>query len=153
MDLCGGKKNCFYTTEWEFKKLALVNNGVRMSIDTDSKFMDLKAGTFRQRITDNWKNSLDLHLLPIDVDTALVKISGYISRPEFARRRNPLQYMMVNGRNMRHPSFHNSILRCYEGLIASDTQPCYFLKFEVDPGSIDINIHPTKDEINFENEQ
>lgn len=137
----------------EFERLALVNNSIRMRIDTDSRQIDLKPGTFHQRIEDLWKNALDLHLIPIEVDTALVKISGYISRPEFARRRNPLQYLIVNGRNMRHPYFHKAITGCYDSLIASDTQPCYFLKFEVEPDSIDVNIHPTKNEIKFEYEQ
>lgn len=137
----------------EFERLALVNNHIRMSIDTGSRMLDLRAATFKQRIGDIWKNSLDLHLLPIDVDTTLIRINGFISRPEFARRRNPLQYLIVNGRNMRHPYFHKAIMNCYDSLIASDTQPCYFLKFEVDPSTIDVNIHPTKNEIKFEYEQ
>ncbi len=136
----------------EFERLALVNNNIRMSIDTGSRTLDLRAGTFKQRIGDIWKNNLDLHLLPIEVDTTLVRISGFISRPEFARRRNPLQYLIVNGRNMRHPYFHKAIMNCFEPLIAADTQPCYFLKFTVDPASIDVNIHPTKSEIKFEYE-
>lgn len=137
----------------EFERLALVNNSVRMSIDTGNKVIDLKPASFRQRIEDIWKNNLDLHLIPIEVDTSLIKISGYISRPEYARRRNPLQYLIVNGRNMKHPYFHKAIVGCYDSLIANDTQPCYFLKFEVDPQSIDVNIHPTKNEIKFEYEQ
>ena len=137
----------------EFERLALVNNNIRMSIDTGTRVMDLRAATFKQRIGDIWKNNLDLHLLPIDVDTSLIKINGFISRPEYARRRNPLQYLIVNGRNMRHPYFHKAIMNCYDSLIAADTQPCYFLKFEVDPASIDVNIHPTKNEIKFEYEQ
>lgn len=137
----------------EFERLALVNNHIRMSIDTGSRILDLRAGSFKQRIADIWKNNLDLHLIPIEVDTSLIKIHGYVSRPEFARRRNPLQYLIVNGRNMRHPYFHKAIMTCFEPLIAADTQPCYFLKFEVDPGSIDVNIHPTKNEIKFEYEQ
>ena len=137
----------------EFERLALVNNAIRMSIDTGNKIVDLKPASFRQRIEDIWKNALDLHLIPIEVDTSLIKISGYISRPEYARRRNPLQYLIVNGRNMRHPYFHKAITGCYDSLIASDTQPCYFLKFEVDPETIDVNIHPTKNEIKFEYEQ
>ena len=137
----------------EFERLALVNNAVRMSIDTGNRIIDLKPASFRQRIEDLWKNALDIHLIPIEVDTSLVKISGYISRPEYARRRNPLQFLIVNGRNMRHPYFHKAIVGCYESLIAQDTQPCYFLKFSVDPESIDVNIHPTKNEIKFENEQ
>ena len=137
----------------EFERLALVNNGIRMRLDTGTRNIDLKPGTFRQRIEDIWKNALDLHLIPIEVDTSLVKISGYISRPEYARRRNPLQYLIVNGRNMRHPYFHKAVTGCYDSLIAPETQPCYFLKFEVDPDSIDVNIHPTKNEIKFEYEQ
>ena len=136
----------------EFERLALVNNHLRMTISTGSRTVDLRAGSFKQRITDIWKNNLDPHLLPIEVDTSLVKISGFISRPEHARRRNPLQYLIVNGRNMRHPYFHKGILSCFEGYIATDTQPCYFLKFEVDPKTIDVNISPTKSEIKFENE-
>lgn len=137
----------------EFERLALVNNHIRMSIDTGSKVIDLRPATFKQRIGDIWKNNLDLHLLPVEVETSLIKISGFVSRPEFSRRRNPLQYLIVNGRNMRHPYFHKAIMNCYESLIASDTQPCYFLKFEVDPETIDVNIHPTKHEIKFAYEQ
>lgn len=137
----------------EFERLALVNNGIRMSIDTGGRTLELRAGTFKQRIADIWKNNLNMQLLPVDVDTTLVKIHGFVSRPEFARRRNPLQYLIVNGRNMRHPYFHKAVAGCFDQLIATDTQPCYFLKFEVDPASIDVNIHPTKNEIKFEYEQ
>ena len=137
----------------EFERLALVNNHIRMSIETGFKTIDLRAASFHQRIAEIWKNALDLHLIPVEVDTSLIKISGFISRPEYARRRNPLQYLIVNGRNMRHPYFHKAIVGCYDSLIASDTQPCYFLKFEVNPETIDVNIHPTKNEIKFEYEQ
>lgn len=136
----------------EFERLALVNNRVRMTIDTGSRVIDLRSASFKQRIGDIWKNNLSMNLLPVDIDTELVKISGYISRPEAARRRNPLQYLIVNGRNMRHPYFHKAIVSCYDSLIAVDTQPCYFLRFEVAPSTIDVNIHPTKHEIKFENE-
>lgn len=138
----------------EFERLALVNNNIRMSIDTGMKVLDLRPASLRLRIEDIWKNTLKSdHLIPVEVETSLVKIEGFISRPEFARRRNPLQYLIVNGRNMRHPYFNKAILSCYDSLIASDTQPCFFIKFTVDPSSIDVNIHPTKNEIKFEYEQ
>ena len=137
----------------EFERMALVNNHIHLSIDTGSKVIDLRPGSFKQRIGDIWKNNLNMQLLPVECDTSLIKITGFISRPEFARRRNPLQFLIVNGRNMRHPYFHKAIASCFEGLIAADTQPCYFMKFEVDPESIDVNIHPTKNEIKFEYEQ
>lgn len=137
----------------EFERLALVNHKLRLSIDTESRTIELRPGTLRQRIEDIWKNTLKSdHLLPVDIDTPIVKIEGFISRPEFARRRNPLQYLIVNGRNMRHPYFHKAITACYENLIAPGTQPCYFIVFTVSPDTIDVNIHPTKNEIKFENE-
>lgn len=138
----------------EFERLALVNHNLRMTLDTGTRLIDLRPGTLRMRIEEIWKNTLKSdHLLPVEVDTPIVKITGYISRPEFARRRNPLQYLIVNGRNMRHPYFHKAIMNCYETLIAPGTQPCYFLIFNVEPDTIDVNIHPTKNEIKFENEQ
>lgn len=137
----------------EFERLALVNNNIKLGLDTGSRLVDLHAGSFRQRIIELWKSSLDNQLLPIQVDTSLVKIDGFISRPEFARRRNPLQFLIANGRNMRHPYFHKAIVGCYDSLIAPDTQPCYFLKFTVDPQTVDVNRSPTKDEIKFEYEQ
>ena len=136
----------------EFERLALVNNNIRLSIDTGNRKLDLRSASLHQRIHDIWKNNLKMELLPVEVDTQLVKIHGYVSRPEYARRRNALQFLIVNGRNMRHPYFHKAIMSCFEGLISSDTQPCYFLKFEVDPSTIDVNIHPTKNEIKFEYE-
>lgn len=136
----------------EFERMALVNNRIRLSLDTGNKIIDLRAGSLKQRIVDLWKSSLDAQLIPINVETSLVKIEGFISRPEFARKRNPLQFLIANGRNMSHPYFRKSILGCYESLIAPDTQPCFFLKFEVDPQSIDVNRSPTKDDIKFEYE-
>ncbi len=137
----------------EFERLALVNCGIRMQIDTGSRVIDLRPGSFKQRIGDIWKNNLNMQLIPVDVETSLIRIHGFVSRPEYARRRNPLQYFIVNGRNMRHPYFHKAVMSCYESLIAADTQPCYFMRFEVDPDTIDVNIHPTKSEIKFEHEQ
>ena len=138
----------------EFERLALVNNKIHMAIDNGTRVIDLRPGTLRQRIEDIWKNNLAPDsLLPVEVDTSLVKIEGFVSRPEFARRRNPLQYLIVNGRNMNHPYFRKAILSCFDSLIATDTQPCFFIKFTVDPASIDVNIHPTKNEIKFEYEQ
>lgn len=137
----------------EFERLALVNHNVRMTLDTGGKKIELRPGSFKQRIGDIWKNNLNMQLLPIEVETSVAKISGFVCRPEFARRRNALQYLIVNGRNMQHPYFRKAIESAYEGLIATDTRPCFFLRFEVEPSTIDVNIHPTKQEIKFENEQ
>lgn len=136
----------------EFERLALVNPGIKMSLDTGGKTIELRKGTMLQRIRDIWKGSLADQLLPVEAETPSVRISGYVTRPEFARRRNVLQYFLVNGRNMRHPYFKKAVLNCFTGLIAPDTMPCFFIKFDIDPATIDVNIHPTKDEIKFEEE-
>lgn len=137
----------------EFERMALVNNNIRMSIDTGTRAIELRPGTMLQRINDIWKNNLNMQLIPVDVDTDIVKIKGYISRPEFARRRNALWHLIANGRHINHLKMHKTITGCYENLIASDTQPCYFIKLEVDPSEIDINIHPSKNEVNLEREK
>lgn len=137
----------------EFERMALVNNSLRLSIDTGDRSLDLRKGTMLQRISDIWKGNLNMQLIPIDVATDLVKIHGYISRPEFARRRNPLWHLIANGRHIRHLPMHKIITSCYEKMIAPDTQPCYFIKIEVDPAEIDINIHPSKNEVKFEQEK
>ncbi len=137
----------------EFERMALVNNNLHISIDTGSRMIDLRPGTMLQRINDLWKNNLNMQLIPIDVDTDLVKINGYVSRPEFARRRNALWHLIANGRHINHLKMHKVITGCFENLIATDTQPCYFVKLEVDPSEIDINIHPSKNEVKFEREK
>lgn len=137
----------------EFEKLALVNHDVEFTVvHNDNVLYKLLPGTFKTRITALFGKNLDAQLIPLSVDTSLVKIDGFICRPEGARKRNFLQYFFVNGRHMRHPYFHKAVISCYEQLISNEAQPNYFLNFTVDPSSIDVNIHPTKNEIKFENE-
>lgn len=138
----------------EFERLALVNPNIEFELrHNDTVVHQLLKGSFKQRIVELFGKSLDKQLVPIESATSLVKVSGFVSRPENARKRGALQYLMVNGRNMRHPYFHKAVMMCYDQLIPSDHQPNYFINFEVDPDSIDVNIHPTKNEIKFENEQ
>ena len=139
----------------EFEKLALVNYSTEFTLThNDNTMFQLMGGdSFKRRITSLFSRSLEQQLIPIETETSLVKLNGYIGRPENARKRNALQYLFVNGRHMRHPYFHKAIISCYEQLIPSDEQPNYFLHFYVDPHTIDVNIHPTKNEIKFENEQ
>lgn len=137
----------------EFEKLALVNYGVDFSLmHNDTLVYQLLGGTFKRRIIDIFGKSLDMQLIPLKLDTSLVKIDGFICKPENARKRNALQYFFVNGRYMRHPYFHKAIMTSYDELIPQDSQPNYFLNFTVEPETIDVNIHPTKTEIKFENE-
>ncbi|MBO5456517.1 MAG: DNA mismatch repair endonuclease MutL [Muribaculaceae bacterium] len=138
----------------EFERLALVNIGVDFTlISNDVTLHSLRKASLKQRITDLFGKNLDKQLIPIDTDTSIVSINGFIGLPENARKRNALQYFMVNGRNMRHPYFHKAVMQCYEQLIPADEQPNYFINLRVDPETIDVNIHPTKNEIKFENEQ
>ncbi|MCM1348655.1 MAG: DNA mismatch repair endonuclease MutL [Firmicutes bacterium] len=137
----------------EFERLALVNPSLEFKfINNDTAVHSMIGSSFKQRILDLFGAGLDKQLLPVKTSTPVVKIEGFISRPENARKRNALQYFMVNGRHMRHPYFHKAVMTCFEKLIAADHQPNYFLNFTVDPQSIDVNIHPTKNEIKFENE-
>lgn len=138
----------------EFERLALVNPHLEFQlVHNDVTLHQLMAGSLKQRIASLFGKALDKQLIPVETETPLVKISGFVGLPANARKRNALQYFFVNGRNMRHPYFHKAVLQCYESLIANDHQPNYFLNFEVDPQTIDVNIHPTKSEIKFENEQ
>ena len=137
----------------EFEKLALVNNEVEFTLMHNGNVMyKLMKGSFRQRIAALMGNSIDQQLLPVSIETSLVKVQGYIGKPENARKRNALQFMFVNERYMRHPYFHKAVMTAYEQLIPEGEQPNYFLRFSVDPQSIDVNIHPTKTEIKFEDE-
>ena len=137
----------------EFEKLALINNEVEFTIIHNGTVMyKLLKGSFRQRIAALMGNSIDQQLLPVSIDTTLVKVQGYVGKPENARKRNALQFMFVNGRFMRHPYFHKAVMTAYDQLIPEGEQPNYFLRFTVDPQAIDVNIHPTKTEIKFEDE-
>ncbi len=137
----------------EFEKLALVNHEVEFTlIHNDNVMYNLMQGTFRQRIAALMGNNIDQQLLPVTIDTSMVKVQGYIGKPENARKRNALQFMFVNGRYMRHPYFHKAVMSAYEQLIPEGEQPNYFLRFTVEPEAIDVNIHPTKTEIKFEDE-
>ncbi len=138
----------------EFERLALVNPGVEFTLMHNGSVMHkLGKAPLKQRIADLFGKSVGHQLIPVETDTSLVKINGFVGLPEHARRRNALQYFFVNGRNMRHPYFHRAVMQCYDNLIQTDMHPVYFLNFEVDPTTIDVNISPTKNEIKFENEQ
>lgn len=138
----------------EFERLALVNPGIDFTlIHNDAVMHQLLRGTMKQRIGGLFGKGMERQLVPVSTETSLVKVSGFVGLPENARKRGALQYLFVNGRNMRHPYFHKAVIHCYERLIRPDEQPNYFLNFEVDPSTIDVNIHPTKNEIKFENEQ
>ena len=141
----------------EFYRIALVNSNVAFSLfDGDEELYQLPPSNNKVRIENifgkNAKKRWQQQLLTIETSTNLVNIVGYVGRPEFAQKSGS-QYFFVNGRFMRHPYFHKAVLLAYNQMIQSSESPNYFIYFEVDPQTIDVNIHPTKTEIKFENEQ
>lgn len=138
----------------EFERLALVNTDVDFTLThNDTVLHRLLHGSLRQRIGELFGKAIEKQIIPIATESSLVRLSGYVGLPQFARRRGAHQYLFVNGRNMRHPYFHRAIMSCYEHLIAADLQPSYFINFDVEPDRIDVNVHPQKYEVKFEDEQ
>ena len=138
----------------DFERIALVNPSVAFTLSSNAnKLMQLPAGSTLQRIVGIFGKKMGEQLLPVQAETSLVKISGFVGKPEAARKKNSSQYLFVNGRFMRHPRFHYAVMEAFAHLIPDGDQVPYFVFFEVDPANIDVNIHPTKTEIKFENEQ
>ena len=137
----------------EFERVALVHGDIAFSLTHNgSMVMNLPKTTLRQRIVSVFGMKLNEQLLSVDVETSLVHLYGFVGKPDSSRKKGAHQYFFVNGRYMRHPYFHKAVMEAFEKLIPVGEQVSYFLYFEVDPANIDVNIHPTKTEIKFENE-
>ena len=138
----------------EFERVALIHPEIGFTFHRDETLvMDLRPSSFRKRITSLFGNSLDKQLLPVQVETSLIKIDGFVGNPESARTKGARQFFFVNHRYMKHQYFNRAVMAAFDKLIPSDKQVPYFLCLEVDPGKIDVNIHPTKTEIKFEDDQ
>ena len=137
-----------------FERIVLVYPDIHFTLHHNgTEMMNLKAGSLRQRISDVFGRQYSQDLLPVEVHTAMCTITGFVSKPEGARKKSGHDYFFVNGRYMKHPYFHKAVLTAYDRLVPEGMQVPYFLYFEVTPSDIDVNIHPTKTEIKFENEQ
>ena len=138
----------------DFEKIVLAHPEVRFSlVNNDSVVYDLPSGTYLQRIADVFGKRMNQQLLHIEVDTSIVRIKGFVGTPESSRKKGAKQFFFVNGRYMRHPYFGRAVMLAYDRLIPPDEQVPYFVYFDIDPSRIDVNIHPTKAEIKFEDEQ
>lgn len=138
----------------EFERVALVHPHIAFTLQHNgSELFNLPTGSLKERIVSIFGKKLNQQLLSVNADTTFVKISGYTAKPEASRKRGAHQYFFVNNRYMRHPYFYKAVVDAYEQLIPTGDQVSFFLYFEIDPASIDVNIHPTKTEIKFENEQ
>lgn len=137
-----------------FQRIALVYPKLNFRFFSNgTELYSLKSCGLRQRIFDIFGQKLNQELLPVKVETSVCTILGFVGKPESARKKEPRQYFFVNGRYMRHPYFHKAVLSAYGRLLPPGEQVPYFIYFDVDPKDIDVNIHPTKTEIKFENEQ
>ena len=140
----------------EFLRVALANSEIEFELFDDNKMIyELPKSNFKQRITSVFgkkNHNFASNMLNIEVDTTIVKMFGFVGKPQFAAK-NAKQYFFVNSRFMRHPYFHKAVVSAYESMLPSDTLPYYFIWFEVNPTSIDVNIHPQKVEIKFEDER
>ena len=137
-----------------YERIALVYPDIHFTFHHNgAELLNLRPCSLRQRITDVFGKQYGQDLLPVEADTVMCRVTGFVSKPEAARKKGGNDYFFVNGRFMKHPYFHKAVMTAYERLVPEGMQPPYFLYFEINPSDIDVNIHPTKTEIKFENEQ
>jgi DNA mismatch repair protein mutL len=137
-----------------FERIVLVYPQISFTLHSNgTELFNLRSCSYRQRIVEVFGKRLNQDLLPIGVDTSLCRIHGFVGKPESARKKVLQQYFFVNERYMKHAYFHKAVMTAFDRLIPQGEQIPYFLYFEVPAENIDVNIHPTKTEIKFENEQ
>ncbi len=138
----------------DFERIVLVYPDIAFTLyNNGGEMYNLPPASLRKRIIDVFGKKINTELLPIEAETSLVKISGYVSKPESSRKKGARQFFFVNGRYMRHPYFHSAVMHAYENMIPAGEQVSYFIYLSVDSSTIDVNVHPTKTEIKFDNEQ
>lgn len=138
----------------EFIRVALANPAVQFTLHHNGEqVFDLRAGNFRQRISAVFGKSYNERLVPVEEDTSIVRLEGYVGKPEGARKNRGEQYFFVNDRFVRDAYLHHAVTAAFDSLIPRDSYASYWLKLTVDPAEIDVNIHPTKTEIKFRHEK
>ena len=137
----------------EVQRIALANPDLAIELyHNNSVIYNLPSENVRKRIVSLFGKNINQSLIPVDTTTSVINISGFIGQPKYAKKTLGEQFFFVNGRFMKHPFFNRAIQQAYDRILPPETFPSYFLYFEVDPATIDINIHPTKTEIKFEDE-
>ena len=137
-----------------FERIVLVYPHISFTFHSNGvELFNLKPCNVKQRIVDVFGKKMSQELLPVGVETTMCKLFGFVGKPESAKKKNPRQFFFVNGRYMKHPYFNKAVMTAYNRLVMAGDQVPYFLYFEVNPEDIDVNIHPVKTEIKFENEQ
>lgn len=134
----------------EFSRVALANEHISFRMFNDGRELyHLPASNLKQRIVNLFGNNYNSRLVPVGQETDIVKVYGFIGKPEFAKKNRGEQYFFVNGRYFRHSYLHHAVLKAYQELIHEGSFPSWFLFFNIDPAQVDVNIHPTKTEVNF----
>jgi DNA mismatch repair protein MutL len=138
----------------EFNHTALAYPDIEFQlIHNSTQIFNLLAGNLKSRVAGIFGKQIKNNLIDLDTDTSIVKIKGFIGKAEYAKKTYGEQFLFVNNRYMKHPYFHRAIMKAYGEILPPDHFPSYFLFFDTDPSTIDINIHPTKTEIKFEDER
>ncbi|MEC7694440.1 MAG: DNA mismatch repair endonuclease MutL, partial [Bacteroidota bacterium] len=138
----------------EFQRVAFAHPGISFVLTHQgASLFQLKPGTLRQRIVGIMGPKHDERLVPVQEDTDVVAIEGFVGKPDSARKTRGEQFLFVNGRFVKHGLLHRAVIRAYEGLIGDGHHPLYALYLTVDPARVDVNIHPTKIEVKFDEEQ
>ncbi|WP_430810601.1 MULTISPECIES: DNA mismatch repair endonuclease MutL [unclassified Carboxylicivirga] len=138
----------------EFQRVALAHPQVALTlVHNEVPMFSLPAGNIKQRVVNMNGKQMGSNLIPIDTDAVMVKITGFIGKPESAKKTMGDQFFFVNNRFMKHPYLHRAVMDAYSNILQPDTIPAYFIFLEVDPQIVDVNIHPTKTEVKFEDER
>ena len=138
----------------EFHRVALAHPQVAFTFfQGGQELFDLPAANLRKRIAHVFGSKIDEKLVPVEESTSVSSVSGFVIKPNAAKRTRGQQFFFVNDRFIKSPFMHHAIMNAYEGLLVDGTVPGYFIFFNLDPQTIDINIHPTKTEVKFEDEQ
>lgn len=138
----------------EFQRVAIPNPTIAFSLHHNAtEVFHLEKGSLKQRLMAVFGSSYNTRLVPVEEDTSIVKIKGFVIKPEFAKKTRGEQFFFLNKRFIKNPYLHHAVQSAFEELLPKDSYASYFLLLDVDPKTIDINIHPTKTEVKFEDEK
>ena len=138
----------------EFQRVALANPEVFFTLHHDgNEVFHLPKGSLKQRIIHLFGNAYNQKLVPVEENTSIIELKGYIGKPEFAKKTRGEQFFFVNNRFIKDPYLNHAVMNAYEEVLSSDSFPLYVLFIDIDPSKIDINVHPTKTEIKYQDEK
>ncbi|MDD5570570.1 MAG: DNA mismatch repair endonuclease MutL [Bacteroidales bacterium] len=138
----------------EFQRVALINHDIAFTLHSNNKeIFHLERNNLKQRIISIFGSGFNNKILPLEEETTIAKFYGFIGKPEFAKAKRGEQYFFVNNRFVKHPYLHHAVQKSFHDLIQADKFPSYFINIVVNPKTVDVNIHPTKTEVKFEDEK